>query len=413
MINSLKSNYSNLNIQNKNLNPIKESNLSKPNSNNLINSVNDKASAVNKILGYGVDKDGYFTSDFNEAAGIPKDYKIYAKGVGNLVNYITNLNFKSFTDIDIAKSIGNAYKVFSQLVDEPNGNFTTEDLSKIPLGFSYDKKSLQVTNIYQTQKDFESALNTDDDLQIYQNYKQLTLSFPSWQEKVPSDYIKKNNDIFASSSHIGKSVYKNDNGTISKGGVLMAFFAGMSGQNPLIEGKTTIAGKLNGYDKNMNQSQVEDLNEFIRQNPINYGITGDIGTDFTNILKLESNISDVDEFKKQWLEMKAKSDAMGEKYKVQIAEQNSNSTQKSNESTQNLEDKKPFKPIQGESQNKETYKDNNISHEFLKKLLKNSFNQAKELEILLGMKMSDEEGELNSFLSQKNLQSVKSVDIKV
>ncbi|WP_332069323.1 hypothetical protein [Campylobacter jejuni] len=52
--------------------------------------------------------------------------------------------------------------------------------------------------------------------------------------------LKKNSDIFAPSSHIdiGASFYKNDNGTISKGGVLMAFFAGMSGQNPLMEGET-------------------------------------------------------------------------------------------------------------------------------------------------------------------------------
>ncbi|EAC1339329.1 hypothetical protein FYI09_03965 [Campylobacter coli] len=99
----------------------------------------------------------------------------------------------------------------------------------------------------------------------------------------------------------------------------MAFFAGMSGQNPLIEGETTIEGKLLGYDKNMSQSQVEDLNEFIKQNPIKYGITGDIGTDFTNILKLKNNISDIEEFKKQWLEMKAKSDKMGEVYQTEIA----------------------------------------------------------------------------------------------
>ncbi|WP_347876279.1 Cj0814 family flagellar-dependent secreted protein [Campylobacter sp. US33a] len=87
-----------------------------------------------------MDKDGFFTSDFNEAAGIPKDYKIYAKGAENLVDYITVSNSKFFTSMDIAKSLGNAYRVFSQLIDEPSGNFTTEDLSKIPLGFSYDKK---------------------------------------------------------------------------------------------------------------------------------------------------------------------------------------------------------------------------------------------------------------------------------
>ncbi|ELJ8315501.1 hypothetical protein RS317_000001, partial [Campylobacter coli] len=39
------------------------------------NLVSDKSQAVDKILGYGVDKEGFFTSDFNEAAGLPKDYK--------------------------------------------------------------------------------------------------------------------------------------------------------------------------------------------------------------------------------------------------------------------------------------------------------------------------------------------------
>ena len=56
----------------------------------------------------------------------------------------------------------------------------------------------------------------------------------------------------------------------------MAFFAGMSGQNPLIEGEATILGKLNGYDKNMSQSQIEDLIKLLKQYRINYGLTGDI-----------------------------------------------------------------------------------------------------------------------------------------
>ncbi|WP_415578432.1 Cj0814 family flagellar-dependent secreted protein [Helicobacter burdigaliensis] len=249
---------------------------------------------------------------------------MYANGAENFVNYITNLNSKSFVNIDIAKSLGNAYKVFSQLIDEPSKEFSTQDIEKIPLGFSYDKKSFQVTNIFQTQKAFESALSVNNDLQIYQNPKQLALSFPSWHENAPGDYTKKSNDIFAPSSHIniGASFYKNDNGTISKGGVLMAFFAGMSGQNPLIDGETTIAGKLLGYDKNMSQSQVEDLNEFIKQNPIEWSITGDVFADSVYITKLRNTITDIDEFKKQWLEMKAKSDEMGEIYKAEIAKQN-------------------------------------------------------------------------------------------
>ncbi|EAJ3693069.1 hypothetical protein ISI83_001773 [Campylobacter coli] len=399
------SSYNYTNTFSKNTSNIKSSNVANDNS----SLVSDKSGAVSKMLGYGVDKDGFFTSDFNEAAGLPKDYKIYAKGAENLASYITNLNFKSFTNIDIAKSLGNAYKVFSQLVDEPSGNFTTEDLSKIPLGFSYDKKSFQVTNIYQTQKEFDSALSANNDLQIYQSSKQLALSFPSWNENSPNDYTKKNSDIFAPSSHIdiGASFYKNDNGTISKGGVLMAFFAGMSGQNPLMEGETTISGKLNGYDKNMSQNQVEDLNEFIKQNPIKYGITGDIGTDFTNILKLKNNISDIEEFKKQWLEMKAKSDKMGEVYQTEIA--NKKEVVSSQETSEEGKEK-PFKPIQAESKS-ETYKDDNKMNELVKKLLETKFGTSDELELLFGMKFSDDDaGEFNKILSLNS--APKSIDIK-
>ena len=91
-------------------------------------------------------------------------------------------------------------------------------------------------------------------------------------------------------------------------------------------------------------------------------------------------------------------------------QQSSNSTQESNESGQNP-DEKPFKAIQGESKNKETYKDNNISSEFLKKLLENSFNKAKELELLFGMKFSDDDaGEFNKILSLNS--APKSIDIK-
>ncbi|HIC3935025.1 TPA: hypothetical protein ACW5B0_001722, partial [Campylobacter coli] len=90
-------------------------------------------------------------------------------------------------------------------------------------------------------------------------------------------------------------------------------------------------------------------------------------------------------------------------------QQSSNSTQESNENGQNP-DEKPFKAIQGESKNKETYKDNNISSEFLKKLLENSFNKAKELELLFGMNFSnDNAGEFNKILSLNS--TPKSIDI--
>ncbi|EIL6659896.1 hypothetical protein LL692_001599 [Campylobacter coli] len=75
------------------------------------------------------------------------------------------------------------------------------------------------------------------------------------------------------------------------------------------------------------------------------------------------------------------------------------------------EDKKTFKPIQAESKNKETYKDDNVRNELVKKLLEGKFSTSDELELLFGMKFSDDNtGEFNKILSQNT--SAKIIDIK-
>ncbi|MGQ2678159.1 hypothetical protein [Campylobacter coli] len=91
-------------------------------------------------------------------------------------------------------------------------------------------------------------------------------------------------------------------------------------------------------------------------------------------------------------------------------QQSSNSTQESNESGQNP-DEKPFKAIQAKSKNKETYKDDSKMNELVKKLLENKFGKSEELELLFGMKFSDDSaGEFNKFLSLNS--TPKSIDIK-
>ena len=130
---------------------------------------------------------------------------------------------------------------------------------------------------------------------------------------------------------------------------------------------------------------------------------------------IRENLS-LDEFKTKYMDFKQRHDEFVKEYEIAMGDKmlihDDETTTTDNSVMQKTQESATFKPIQGESKNKETYKDNNIRHEFLKKLLKNSFNQAKELEILLGMKMSDDEN-FDNFLLKKNLQSVKSVDIKV
>ncbi|MDL0108349.1 hypothetical protein NYG93_04505, partial [Campylobacter felis] len=70
-------------------------------------------------------------------------------------------------------------------------------------------------------------------------------------------------------------------------------------------------------------------------------------------------------------------------------------------------EKNNFTPIQSESQNKETYKDDNAKNELLKKLLENKFGKSEELELLFGFVMIKTE-EFSKMLSKTK----KSVDIK-
>ena len=106
--------------------------------------------SFNEVLGYKVGADGYFTSEFNEAAGIPKDYKIHSDTLKSLVNVNTNSGIlkADFKNIDIAKTVGNAYKILSQVVGEDVLNskesFNKEDLAKFPQGYEYDNKTLKV-----------------------------------------------------------------------------------------------------------------------------------------------------------------------------------------------------------------------------------------------------------------------------
>ncbi|WP_171000319.1 Cj0814 family flagellar-dependent secreted protein [Campylobacter estrildidarum] len=360
------------------------------------NLVNDKSQAIDKILGYGVDEDGFFTSDFNEAAGIPKDYKIYAKGMENFANeYYKRIN-NTFINVDFAKTIGNAYKLFSQIAPDTNLNsFTLEQLQSMPAAFVYDVDTFEITKTFNQNE--------------AKDYYKVVLPYVNESHNATQTYPNKNfidpkidNIFYTAKTDIGQKVYTNNDGSITKGGALMAFLnARISEANySILVGDVTIQGKILGFDKTMNANEIQSLKDFIQQNPITYSITGDIGVDFVNTIKLLSGNTDIEEFKKQWLEMKAKSDAMGEKYKAQIAQQNSNLAQQTNQTKD-----KPFKPIQAESKNKETYKDDNIRNELIKKLLENKFDLAKELEILFNVKIDNGNTNNNSNTNNNNSNS--------
>ncbi|MFK0327632.1 Cj0814 family flagellar-dependent secreted protein, partial [Campylobacter coli] len=395
MINGINS-YSNYNYTN---------NTSNTKSSNVIannNLVSDKSQAVDKILGYGVDKEGFFTSDFNEAAGLPKDYKIYADGLNNFVNnFIKRQPF--YSQIDIAKTIGDAYNSFSSFVKDKG------------LGESFQEQDLK--NL--SQKDGV-------------NYWQELQSDNAFIWKLADKNI----------ADLGSNKYQIHDNKISKGGALIAFFIN---NLSTIKGQTTLLGKLAGLNSDTDNNEIKEFLSFMNKNPLKYSYEQDgwgnpmgdslsiwnyinraknLGDD--KLIKTIENLGDeynklinsnmsLEEFKTKYLDFKQRHDefvkSLEETEKAKGVDYSNPLKNINNKETSEEDKEKPFKPIQAESKNKETYKDDNVRNELVKKLLEGKFSTSDELELLFGMKFSDDDaGEFNKFLSSNS--APKSIDLK-
>ncbi|MFB1645256.1 hypothetical protein [Campylobacter molothri] len=197
-----------------------------------------------------------------------------------------------------------------------------------------------------------------------------------------------------------------------------------------LEGDTKLLGKIL-VDKNVSEAERNDFQNFMNKNKIqsafykdssnpdewnpfeerlsiqlyikrsqNVGNTElaqqarDFAKEYNELIN--SNIS-LNEFKTKYLDFKERYDgfienleaeekAKGIDYSIDIASGQSISNNKNKKNTS----QKSFKPIQAESKNKETYKDDNIRNELIKKLLENKFDLAKELEILFNVKIDND-----------------------
>ncbi|XAK38483.1 hypothetical protein AAID93_03935 [Campylobacter coli] len=450
MINGINS-YSNYNYTttlNNNTSNTKSSNIINDNS----NLVSDKSQAVSKILGYGVDKDGFFTSDFNEAAGLPQDYKIYAKDVESFVKFQESGEqfLAMYSKIDIAKTFKNAYKVFSQLAPQTsNSSFSAQDLANIPYAFTVDK-NLNISKTYTFEEYSKNFLTINHKGNLtFNTMKNLGISIGVKLMPIDANSIFYNDSV----AFINKNVYKNLDGSVDKGGVLMAFVNNTNFSTSygtfLLKGETNLLGKLINIDGNTNEAELKEFQNFMNANKIqsafSYSSNPDEWNPFEERLSMKlfirrsdnignaklsrlamdldkeyqeminSNMS-LEEFKTKYLDFKQRHDDFVEKLKAaekaKGIDYDKYPTGKPIDDTKAIEEaQKKRKPIQGESKNKETYKDDNKMNELLKKLLENKFSTSDELELLFGMKFSDDDaGEFNKILSLNS--APKSIDIK-
>ena len=278
--------------------------------------------------GYSTQKLKDISQATTQSLGISKNYKIDATQMQTLVKNLSQN--KHFDTIDFTKTLENAYKVFSNLMQ-----FSKNEL---PLGFEMDKNSFEILKIYDKAQDLEN------------------------------NFLNENNSYKGSKVVINlKDLNSKDKSFMNFANVVFNQFGG----GYLIEGQSNISGKLMGFDKNMDKNQIQDLNDFIKNN--SFIANGSMEKLMEALDLFSSNLS-IEEFKQKWLNLT-----------INLEPSNKTIEQIVREDLKAKEEQKPRTPIQSESQNKETYKDDSKMNELVKKLLENKFGKSEELELLFGL----------------------------
>ena len=350
----------NLNLYSLNLENIKNQ-TSSLNTNLKQNLVRDKSEAVSEILSYGVDSEGFFTSDFNEAAGLPKDFKIYAKDLENLVNSYKNKDI--FTSIDIAKSMQNAYKVFSALKLGDKDFISNEDLKSLAIGYELDIKNLTVIKTYEEYDEFNSKIMNSNANLLGHLPTSLNFTFSRFEGK-------KNLDINELLKGLSKEAYLKDD-KLSKSGLFVSFFKN-SPHRAILEGEATVLGMSAGFGK-VGSALAIELSEILTSGTLD---------DFKTILNLMSKHSNVDEFKQEWLKLKALNDELLKNEKSNSKELNLNSQENIKSKEGSKENENSFTPIQAESKS-ETFTYDDIAKNFFLTFLENERKKGTDILELL------------------------------
>ncbi|EAJ5193632.1 hypothetical protein RLQ69_000855 [Campylobacter jejuni] len=289
---------------------IKSSNVVNDNS----NLVSDKSQAINKVLGYGVDKDGYFTSDFNEAAGIPKDYKIHSNTMQSFLKTEANGTFQSYKNIDIAKTLGNAYKIVSQLLEKSpelssKQSFSKEDLANyFPQNYRIDKQSGEVKQLY-SYDEIKQISQSGGFKNISSNESIVPSFFTMDNEQGSTPKPFDTNILSKGYFKIDAKQYTDENGKLTKAGLLVGFLSknvhtGIT-PKPLISGETTIWGKIQGLDEILSQSEVNSLDKAL-SGTLNLTNPKAVAT-FLEAM----NDTDIQSFKEKMQELKSPQDNNG------------------------------------------------------------------------------------------------------
>ncbi|HDZ5107116.1 TPA: hypothetical protein RTH10_001010 [Campylobacter jejuni] len=191
----------------------------------------DLSNITSTAYGYGVDANGYMGSDFNKAAGLPKDFKIHKSTLDEIERFNQN-NMASetsgnyFNSFDMASIIKSYYNEnFIQVISAfPNDktSFSKADLEQLPKGLNSDyndNKEQVVTHIFNAEQFHEAQAIKYSTMNLGMNLTKLDFS-PQSMEQGPSLEDGFNPDM---------SVYpQNEDGSYTKEALFMSFLKSYS-----------------------------------------------------------------------------------------------------------------------------------------------------------------------------------------
>ncbi|WP_349732900.1 Cj0814 family flagellar-dependent secreted protein [Campylobacter jejuni] len=236
----------------------------------------DISTSTNTAYGYSVDKDGYMGSDFNKAAGLPEDFKIYKSTLDEIYNF-NEAQYQDikeqlgisryFTNIDMAETIKQYYNQFNQIVnhtfnDTNKTSFTEADINSMPKGISelssdktigimpknYDK--LTITNYYNTQEQYNEA----EQLGMFGHINIGLQSLNFTPQSMQTQNLDK--DTAIDTFNPDMSVYpQNEDGSYSKEALFMSFLKS-TGVSPR-EGSATLNPIAKSYAEAMTKESFD------------------------------------------------------------------------------------------------------------------------------------------------------------
>ncbi|ELB7649824.1 hypothetical protein RH740_001564 [Campylobacter jejuni] len=265
--------------------------------------------STNTAYGYSVDKDGYMGSDFNKAAGLPKDFKIHKSTLDEIKKaaenepYIADMKqyfgvSEYYTNIDMAETIKQYYNLFSNALGQsfPNDktSFSQADINSMPKGYAIngiksmdfndpsnrmnithlrDFSNSLISNVYKTpeqMKEAESLYIQSGSLIDGINGHSFGLSLEEIKNVSKGEDWQFNPDM---------SVYpQNEDGSYSKEALFMSFLKSYGSGQPVESPKTTLNPKVEAYNRAMAKESFNG--DSIALNDI---MTGKV--DFASLLK--------------------------------------------------------------------------------------------------------------------------------